>query len=105
MILYFLNKAVGSGPQRFKESTGVSLHDAVLRAELIKACSLLEARSQRHKLKTLNSTKYYHTEGLESFYAIAHNLTSSFCKAAENSFCLLVRLSTRGSYNQNSKKY
>jgi len=58
---------VGSGPQRFKKSTGFSLHDAVLRAELVKACSLLEACSQRHKPKPLNSTKYYHTEGLESF--------------------------------------
>jgi len=67
MIPFFLSKAVGSGPQRFKESTGFSLHGAVLGAELVKACSPLEACSQSHKLKTLNSTKYYHTESLESF--------------------------------------
>jgi hypothetical protein len=67
MIPYLLNKAVGSGPQRFQEYTGFSLHNAALRVELFKACSLLEARSQRHKPKTSNYTKYYHTEGLESF--------------------------------------
>jgi len=67
MIPSFLNKAVGSGPQRFKESTGFSQHDAALRAELVKACSLLEACSQRYKLKILNSTKHNHTEGLKSF--------------------------------------
>ena len=67
MLPYISKKTVGGGPHIFKESTEFSLHDAALRAELVKACPLLEVRWQRHNLKTPNSTMYYRTDGSESF--------------------------------------